>query len=87
MGINRTICSQHQEQDDLFSGQIVYDNVLTGYESPRYICFLNDGVLQFRVELDFEKRSDNPQHPTRMVYRLYTRRHSLLMKVSWRHEN
>ena len=59
----------------------MYDNVLTGYESPRYISFINNGVMQYRVELEFEKGKGDTKYATRMIYRLHSRRHSLLFKV------
>ena len=59
----------------------MYDNVITGYESPRYISFLNDGFLKFRIVIKFEKKTDNPDYPTRLVYSVYSRRRSLLFQV------
>ncbi len=65
----------------MHAGELFYENVIIGYESPRHISFLNDGWLQYRVELEFEKQPHNVKYPTRMVYRLSSRRNSVLFKV------
>jgi hypothetical protein len=63
------------------SGDLYYDNIITGYESPRFIGFINNGLLQQRMELALE-RKDSKMYPCMLNIKIYTRRRSYFMQVS-----
>ena len=64
------------------AGDVHYDNIITGYESPRFIGYINNAVLQERFELILE-RQDNQLYPCQLKVKVYSRRRSYLMHVRY----
>ena len=63
------------------AGELIYDNLVIGYESPRYVSFISDSWLLLRVEIELDKRKSTA-YPTACNWKIYSRRHSYLFNVS-----
>ena len=64
----------------MFAGPIYYTNVVTSYESPKYISFICDSWMKLRTEIVLEREEDS-RAPTRLKYRIYSRAKSYMFRV------
>ena len=58
--------------------------MITGYESPKYISYVSDTWMRTRVEIQLDKIEGDGQYPTRLTYKIFSRRRNLLVKVRFR---
>ena len=63
------------------AGEVNYDNVVIGYESPRFISFISDMWVLPRIDLVLTHR-DSARFPTLLTWKMYSRRRSFLFRVS-----
>lgn len=65
-----------------FLGDIETDNVILGFESPKYISFFSDTWLKRRIEIELERNEKQSKYPTMLTWKMYSRRRSYLFYVS-----